>query len=155
MSSRLRWSKKVSVEHMRRIRRKRLNGMAFLVWFGWHDVLRRYWCLSVGFVWRSYFLLTILLKNYWKKITARRQQYYFTTSSIYHNNSLIQPKLRHKNLVYILFRCHFHVKQPDFKSSSLLCQRRKKQINKQVLIPTVTAFATCSWSCFLLLRSRT
>ena len=28
MSSRLRWSKKVSVEHMRRIRRKRLNGMA-------------------------------------------------------------------------------------------------------------------------------
>ena len=21
---------------------KRLNGMAFLVWFGWHDVLRRY-----------------------------------------------------------------------------------------------------------------
>ena len=34
MSSRLRWSKKVSVEHMRRIRRKRLNGMAFfgVVW---------------------------------------------------------------------------------------------------------------------------
>ena len=38
---------------MRRIPRKRLNGMAFLVWFGWHYVLRRYWCLSVGFVWRS------------------------------------------------------------------------------------------------------
>ena len=28
MSSRLRWSKKVSVEHMRRIRRKRLDGVA-------------------------------------------------------------------------------------------------------------------------------
>ena len=28
------FSMKVSVEHMRRIRRKRLNGMAFLVWFG-------------------------------------------------------------------------------------------------------------------------
>ena len=58
----------------------------------------------------SYFLLTILLKNYWKKITAHRQQYYFTTSSIYHNDGLILPKLRHKNLVYILFRCHYHVK---------------------------------------------
>ena len=34
MSSRLRWSKKVSAEHIRRIRRKRLNGMAFfgVVW---------------------------------------------------------------------------------------------------------------------------
>ena len=42
MSSRLRWSKKVSVEHMRWIRRKRLNGVAILVWFGWQDVLRRY-----------------------------------------------------------------------------------------------------------------
>ena len=45
MSSRLHWSKKVSVdmvEHIRRIRRKRLNEMAFLVWFGWHDVLNRY-----------------------------------------------------------------------------------------------------------------
>ena len=29
MSFRLRWSKKVSVEDMRRIRRKRLNGMTF------------------------------------------------------------------------------------------------------------------------------
>ena len=34
MSSRLPWSKKMSVDNMRRIRRKRLNGMAFLVWFG-------------------------------------------------------------------------------------------------------------------------
>ena len=24
------------------IRCNRLNGMAFLLWFGWHDVLRRY-----------------------------------------------------------------------------------------------------------------
>ena len=34
MSSRLRWSKKVSVEHMRRIRRERLNGLAFLCGLG-------------------------------------------------------------------------------------------------------------------------
>ena len=30
------------VEHMRGIQRKRLNGVAYLVWFGWYDVLRRY-----------------------------------------------------------------------------------------------------------------
>ena len=35
----------------------------------------------------SYFLLTILLKSYWKNIKAPRQQYYFSTSSIYSNNS--------------------------------------------------------------------
>ena len=58
----------------------------------------------------SYFLLTILLKNYRRKIKARRQQYHFSTSSTYNNNSLILPQLGHKTLVQILFGCHFHVK---------------------------------------------
>ena len=47
MSSSLRLSKKASVEHMRRIRRKRLNGIVCLVWFGWHEVLRRYFCVEI------------------------------------------------------------------------------------------------------------
>ena len=34
-----------------------------------------------------------------------------STSSIYNNNSLMLPKLRHKNLSQILFGCHF---QRDF-----------------------------------------
>ena len=45
-----------------------------------------------------------------EKFKARRQQYYFSTSSICNNNSLMLPKLRHKNLVQILFGCRFHVK---------------------------------------------
>ena len=60
MSSSLRLSKKASVEHMRRIRRKRLNGIVCLVCFGWHEVLRRYCCLSVGFVWRSVWMWLLL-----------------------------------------------------------------------------------------------
>ena len=42
-----------SVEQMRRRRRAKLNGIAFLVCCGWHDELSRCWCLSVGLVYRS------------------------------------------------------------------------------------------------------
>ena len=38
---------------MWRKRKARLNGMVRLVWAGWQELFRRYWCLSVGLVWRS------------------------------------------------------------------------------------------------------
>ena len=39
----------------------------------------------------SHFFLTILLKNYGKKIKARKQKNHFSTTSIYNNNSLMLP----------------------------------------------------------------
>ena len=54
--------KKSSVEQMRRRRKARLKGMVRFVWAGWHEVFRRYWCLSVGSVWRS---VSIRLLSRW------------------------------------------------------------------------------------------
>ena len=54
ISSVQRLLKKSSVqEQMRRRRKARLKVMVRFVWAGWQEVFRRYWCLSVGFVWRS------------------------------------------------------------------------------------------------------
>ena len=41
------------VEQMRPILRAKENGMMVVTWAGWHDEVKRYWFLSVGFMYRS------------------------------------------------------------------------------------------------------
>ena len=45
---------------MRRKRKARLKGIARSVWFGRQEDIRRYWCLSIGFVWRSVWIWLLL-----------------------------------------------------------------------------------------------
>ena len=35
--------------------------MALLVWWGWHDELRRCWCLSVGLVNRTVSIIIVII----------------------------------------------------------------------------------------------
>ena len=49
----------------------------------------RRWQLEYNSPEKKIILLTIFLKNYWKKIKACWQQYHFLTSWIYNNNSLM------------------------------------------------------------------